>query len=133
MINSLKFKAVYQGKVFDVKAIDFNGEYWYPEPFKPAVELLNNNSCDLVKLEDVLLLEYTRFNEFNRFDGKGIFEGHIIKLNAPKKLEGQYFKVVRSQSGEWRLENKEQSRSLEFYADFAEIVGDVFNQELLNE
>lgn len=65
--------------------------------------------------------------------GKEIFEGDIVKFTVTNKSMCGLYRVRRATSGEWRIDNRTQGRSLYIAGSRnCEVIGNIYeNQDLL--
>ena len=93
-MREIKFKAVYENKIYGVAEINFGGGYSVDKG--RTITLIGETMICSVKLSDVELLQYTGLKDRN---GVEIYQGDILK-----HLDGTYKIVqINKQTMNWNI------------------------------
>lgn len=114
------FKTMYEAD--DIMYIDF-------EEKQICVKTLFFERASRYDFNDIVLMQSTGLKDKN---GKGIFEGDVVKVAKNIYSEPTYYEVVRHRGGAYRLESKQHGCELWLRHTDCEIAGNIYeNPELL--
>nr|DAK53947.1 MAG TPA: YopX protein [Caudoviricetes sp.] len=114
------FKTMYEAD--DIMYIDF-------EEKQICVKTLFFERASRYDFNDIVLMQSTALKDKN---GKGIFEGDVVKVAKNIYSEPTYYEVVRHRGGAYRLESKQHGCELWLRHTDCEIAGNIYeNPELL--
>lgn len=114
------FKTMYEAD--DIMYIDF-------EEKQICVKTLFFERASRYDFNDIVLMQSTGLKDKN---GKGIFEGDVVKMAKNIYSEPTYYEVVRHRGGAYRLESKQHGCELWLRHTDCEIAGNIYeNPELL--
>jgi uncharacterized phage protein (TIGR01671 family) len=137
-MREIKFKAVYEGKVYEVTNIIFPGEHTGAAEIKVVGNKPGDYVCKWVPFKKCTLIQYTGLKDKN---DKEIYEGDIVKAES-----NEYDYVIKF--GEYKNEHDSEYSCNGWYAELIgdgykcslnmpellEVIGNVYaNPELLEE
>lgn len=115
----------------DILSIDYENKEIVTQQVYFVNGLPDDRDIYCYDFDEIELMQSTGLKDKN---GKGIFEGDIVKMAKDVYSEPTYYEVVRHRGGAYRLESKQHGCELWLRHTDCEVVGNIYeNPELLED